>query len=94
MVISHLIPLILQTALGQRKEIEIFGDDYETKDGTCVRDYIHINELAQAHLLALQKLQSGVEEEIYNLGNGGGYSVKEVIDLAREITGLEEVFPT
>ena len=85
---SHLIPLVLQVALGQRKNIAIFGDDYPTPDGTCVRDYIHIKDLAAAHLLALQ----GLDERprmVYNLGNGTGYSVKEVIETAREVTDHE-----
>jgi len=84
---THLIPIVLQTALGQRNSINIFGDDYKTTDGTCIRDYIHINDLAQAHLLALEKLFNGCPEGKYNLGNGNGYSVKEVIDVVREITG-------
>jgi len=84
---SHLIPLVIQTALGQRETIEIYGDDYPTKDGTCVRDYIHINDIAQAHFLALELLLSGQSGEAFNLGNGNGYSVKEVIRIAREITG-------
>ena len=82
---THLIPLILQVALGQREHISIFGDDYETPDGTCLRDYIHIVDLAQAHILALTGDHSGP----FNLGTGTGYSVKEVIDVAREITGHE-----
>lgn len=69
---THLIPLILQTALGQRETINIFGDDYQTKDGTCIRDYIHIADLAQAHLLALERLLNGFDGERYNLGNGDG----------------------
>jgi UDP-glucose 4-epimerase len=81
----HLIPLVLQVALGQRKKIMIFGDDYPTHDGTCVRDYIHVVDLAQAHILALRALDQG--SRTYNLGNGQGFSVKEVIDVAREITG-------
>lgn len=81
----HLIPLVLQVALGQRKKIMIFGDDYPTPDGTCVRDYIHVVDLAQAHILALRALDQG--SRTYNLGNGQGFSVKEVIDVAREITG-------
>jgi UDP-glucose 4-epimerase len=85
---THLIPLVLQTALGQRPAIEIFGEDYPTKDGTCIRDYIHVNDLAQAHLLALERLLSGKEGGCYNLGNGNGYSVKEVVDLATEITKM------
>ena len=83
---THLIPLILKVALGQRERIEIFGDDYETPDGTCVRDYIHIEDLAQAHILALEAL---LKREVlhYNLGNGKGFSVREVVDAVREITG-------
>ena len=84
---THLIPLVLQTALGQREAINIFGDDYPTQDGTCVRDYIHIDDLAQAHLLALERLLNGLSGGKYNLGNGAGYSVKEVIEVARNITG-------
>jgi len=83
----HLIPLILNTALGQQKTISIFGDDYPTKDGTCIRDYIHVNDIAQAHLFALEKLLNGKSSGVYNLGNGGGHSVKEVIDVARKVTG-------
>ena len=83
---THLIPLVLQAALGLREKIMIFGDDYPTPDGTCVRDYIHVNDLAQAHILALKALDKG--SRTYNLGNGAGYSVKEVIDVAREVTGL------
>jgi UDP-glucose 4-epimerase len=84
---THLIPLILQVALGQRSHIEIFGDDYPTKDGTCVRDYIHVIDLAQAHILALEALDSGSRK--YNLGNGNGYSIREVIQAVQEITGKE-----
>ena len=80
---THLIPLILQVALGKRDSIKIFGDDYNTPDGTCLRDYIHITDLAQAHMLALNAPKSGH----YNLGNGNGYSVKEIIEVAREVTG-------
>lgn len=80
---SHLIPLVLQVAQGTRKKIFIFGDDYETRDGTCVRDYIHIKDLAQAHILALKPGISGA----FNLGNGDGYTVKEVIEVCREVTG-------
>ena len=82
---THLIPLVLQVALGQRDAITIFGDDYSTADGTCVRDYIHVRDLAQAHILALRALDQG--SKIYNLGNGQGFSVKEVIDAARDVTG-------
>ncbi len=81
----HLIPLILQVALGQRESITIFGDNYDTPDGTCVRDYIHVSDLAQAHILALGALEKG--SRTYNLGNGNGFSVKEVVDTAREVTG-------
>ncbi len=84
---THLIPLVLQTALGQRESISIFGDDYDTDDGTCVRDYIHVEDLAQAHLLALERLFKGEDGGVYNLGNGDGYSVKEVIETARRVTG-------
>lgn len=83
----HLIPIVLQVALGKRKSVKMFGDDYDTIDGTCVRDYIHIVDLAQAHILALQALEKG--NCVYNLGNGAGYSVKQVIETAREITGHE-----
>ncbi len=83
---SHLIPLILQVPNGKREYISIFGDDYDTKDGTCVRDYIHVTDLAQAHILAVKYLQSGNESNIFNLGNGVGFTVKEVIDTARKVT--------
>lgn len=84
---SHLIPLILQVPNGQRDFISIFGDDYDTKDGTCIRDYIHVTDLAQAHILAMDYLMSGGESNIFNLGNGVGFTVKEVIDTARKVTG-------
>lgn len=84
---THLIPLVLQVALGQRESVKIFGTDYPTPDGSCVRDYIHIADLARAHLLALDHLRSGGENARLNLGNGQGYSVREVIDVARKITG-------
>ncbi|MBW8010168.1 MAG: UDP-glucose 4-epimerase GalE [Chloroflexi bacterium] len=83
---SHLIPKVLEVALGQRPEIHIFGDDYDTPDGTAIRDYIHIGDLAAAHVLALEGLQKH-DRLVYNLGNGTGYSVKEVIDTARQVTG-------
>lgn len=86
---SHLIPIIIQTALGIRDKIMIFGDDYPTKDGTCVRDYVHVSDLASAHLLALDRLKDGGESRIYNLGNGLGFSVKEVIDKVEEVTGIK-----
>lgn len=85
---THLIPLILQVALGKREKIFIFGDDYETRDGTCIRDYIHVVDLASAHILALEALDER-ETFTYNLGNGQGYSVKEVIEAARKVTGHE-----
>lgn len=84
---SHLIPIILQVPNGQRKEVGIFGDDYNTKDGTCVRDYIHVTDLAQAHILAVKYLRAGNESNIFNLGNGVGFTVKEVIECARKVTG-------
>jgi len=86
---THLIPLILQVASGERSHISIFGDDYPTTDGTCVRDYVHVSDLASAHLLALQALCARQEPArlIYNLGNGQGFSVKEVIECARRVTG-------
>ena len=86
---SHLIPLVMKTALGQRDHIGIFGEDYPTADGTCVRDYIHVNDLAEAHLLALEYLAGGGSSDVFNLGSGDGYSVKEIIDTARRITGKE-----
>ena len=82
---THIIPLILQVALGQREHFSIFGDDYPTPDGTCIRDYIHVVDLAQAHILALRALDGG--SRTYNLGNGQGFSVKEVVETARQITG-------
>jgi UDP-glucose 4-epimerase len=82
---THLIPLVLQVALGQRDKIAIYGDDYDTSDGTCIRDYIHVLDLAQAHILALQALEEG--SRVYNLGNGRGFSVKEVVATARQVTG-------
>jgi UDP-glucose 4-epimerase len=82
---THLIPLVLQVALGQREDIKVFGDDYETPDGTCVRDYIHVADLAQAHRLALHAIDH--TSHVYNLGNGLGFSVQQVLNAAREITG-------
>ncbi len=86
---THLIPLVLFAAQGKRDSIAIFGDDYPTPDGTAIRDYIHISDLSQAHLLALKHLRNGGASEFINLGNGGGYSVKEVIEAAGKITGKE-----
>ncbi|KEI97220.1 UDP-glucose 4-epimerase [Clostridium botulinum A2B7 92] len=84
---SHLIPIILQVALGRREKIMIYGDDYNTKDGSCVRDYIHVMDLVEAHILALEKLRRDNTSATYNLGNGEGFSVKEVIDICRKVTG-------
>ena len=84
---THLIPLTIQAAMGQRGEIRIFGDDYPTPDGTCIRDFIHVDDLAESHLRALERLLNGKGSGTYNLGNGVGYSVREVIDITRRITG-------
>lgn len=84
---THLIPLVLQAASGRRSSISVFGRDYDTPDGTCIRDYIHINDLCEAHWLALQSLRCGAGSQRYNLGNGLGFSVQEVIDSALRITG-------
>src|SRR5947207_10767231 len=84
-----LIPLFLQAAMGKRPSVQIFGDDYPTPDGTAIRDYIHVIDLADAHLLALEWLAEGGESQIFNLGNGEGFSVKEVVDTARKVTGRE-----
>jgi UDP-glucose 4-epimerase len=86
---THLIPLVLQAALGQRPSVQIYGDDYPTPDGTAIRDYIHVIDLANAHLLALDWLTQGGESQIFNLGNGEGFSVKQVVDTARKVTGRE-----
>jgi UDP-glucose 4-epimerase len=82
---THLIPLVMKVALGQKEQLDVYGDDYPTRDGTCVRDYIHVVDLAQAHILALRALDEG--SRIYNLGNGEGFTVQEVVATAREITG-------
>lgn len=84
---THLIPLILQVPNNKRENIKIFGDDYETKDGTCIRDYIHVTDLAQAHILAIEYLKKTGKSDIFNLGNGVGFSVKEIIETARKVTG-------
>ena len=84
---THLVPLVLQVATGERDAIRIFGTDYPTPDGTCLRDYVHVSDLTRAHLLALEALLNGGGNAVYNLGNSTGYSVKQVIDTAREITG-------
>ncbi|WP_167629415.1 UDP-glucose 4-epimerase GalE [Listeria valentina] len=84
---SHLVPIILQVALGQREKLMIYGDDYPTEDGTCIRDYVHVVDLVKAHILALEYLKNGGESNIFNLGSNNGYSVKEMLDVAREVTG-------
>ena len=84
---THLIPLVLQAASGRRPAVNVYGDDYDTPDGTCVRDYIHVTDLCQAHLLAMQALTRGGPSAAYNLGNGNGFSVKQVIETARRVTG-------
>ena len=84
---SHLIPLVLQVPNGKRESVSIYGTDYDTPDGTCIRDYIHVTDLAQAHILAVEYLARGGESDIFNLGNGVGYSVREVIETARSVTG-------
>ena len=84
---THLIPLVMKTALGQRDHIGIFGDHYPTADGTCIRDYIHVTDLAQAHILALDYLLAGGENNVFNLGNGVGFTVKEIIDTAEKVVG-------
>ncbi len=86
---THLIPLVLQTAGGQRDSVSIFGTDYDTPDGTCVRDYIHVTDLAEAHVLGLEHLIQKQVSEIFNLGNGNGFSVKEVVDTVKQVTGKE-----
>ncbi len=86
---THLIPLILKTALGQRESIKIYGDTYKTLDGTCIRDYIHVDDLAQAHILALEYLQNHGDSDYFNIGNGSGHSVKEIIDLSKKITNID-----
>lgn len=86
---THIIPIVLQVALGQRPFVQIYGDDYPTPDGTAIRDYIHVVDLAQAHLLALEWLAEGGESQIFNLGNGSGFSVQEVVETARKVTGHE-----
>ncbi len=86
---SHLIPIILQVALGKREFIGVFGDDYPTEDSTCIRDYIHVTDLANAHILSLEKTMEENKSRTYNLGNGKGFSVKEVIEMTRKVTGKD-----
>lgn len=85
---THLIPLVLKTALGKRPHITVFGTDYDTIDGTCIRDYIHVTDLASAHVLAMNYLVSGGESRVFNLGSGNGFSVKDIIDTAKNVTGI------
>lgn len=84
---THLIPIVLQAALGQRENVTVFGTDYPTEDGTCIRDYVHVCDLASAHILALKALADGAPSDAYNLGNGQGFSVRQVIDVAEEVVG-------
>lgn len=86
---THLIPLILEAALGKRESITVFGQDYDTVDGTCVRDYVHVNDLASAHILAMEYLYKGGESTVFNLGSGNGFSVQEIVDAAKEVTGVD-----
>jgi UDP-glucose 4-epimerase len=86
---THLIPLVLLAALGKQESVSIFGTDYDTPDGTCIRDYIHVNDLASAHILGLEYLLKSRKSDAFNLGNGGGFSVREVLDSARKVTGKE-----
>lgn len=86
---THLIPIVLQAAQGQRKEVYVFGDNYNTPDGSCVRDYVHVSDLANAHILALERLRHGGQSTVFNVGNGNGFSVKEVINAASEVTGVK-----
>ncbi len=85
---THLIPLVLKTALGQRDKIYIYGDDYDTEDGTCIRDYIHVTDLCDAHLLTLNKIKESKESVTYNLGNGKGFTVKEIIEVCKKVTNI------
>jgi len=84
---THFIRLVLPAVSGRRDSITVFGTDYDTADGTCVRDYIHINDLCSAHLLGLEHLVAGGDSRAYNMGNGQGYSIKQVIDVAKQVTG-------
>ena len=86
---SHLIPLILQAASGRRDSIKVFGTDYATQDGTCIRDYVHVYDLAQAHILGMEKMIKDNQSFNYNLGSGSGYSVKEIIDNVKKVTGKD-----
>jgi len=88
---THLIPLVLQAASGRRPDITVYGRDYDTPDGTCIRDYIHVSDLCQAHVLALNALMDGAQSDAFNLGNGAGFSVQQVIDAAKQVTGKKIV---
>lgn len=84
---THLIPLVLQVPNGQRSHVDIFGDDYDTRDGTCVRDYIHVCDLASAHVLAAEYLMPGGKNDVFNLGNGVGFTVKEIVEASEKVVG-------
>ncbi|MEO2077309.1 MAG: UDP-glucose 4-epimerase GalE [Bacillus sp. (in: firmicutes)] len=86
---THLIPVVLEAALGKREAVTVFGDDYDTADGTCVRDYIHVEDLIDAHILALRYLQKGGESNVFNLGSSQGFSVREIVETAKEVTGID-----
>lgn len=86
---THLIPLILDAAIGNRDSISVFGDDYPTSDGSCVRDYVHVNDIAQAHIEGLRYLEDGGDSDVFNIGNNNGFSVKEVIDISKKVTGVD-----
>lgn len=86
---THLIPLILEAASGKRESVTIFGTDYDTPDGTCVRDYVHVNDLASAHILAMEYLAKGGESNVFNLGSGDGFSVQQIVDAAKKVTGVD-----
>ena len=86
---THLIPLIIDAALGKRESITVFGTDYDTADGTCVRDYVHVNDLASAHILAMEYLYNGGESDVFNLGSGNGFSVNEIVAATKEVTGVD-----
>jgi len=88
---THLIPIVIKTAQGEFEELKIYGDDYPTPDGTCIRDYVHVTDLADAHMLAVKRLESGGESAIYNLGSGSGFSNKEIVDSVKKVTGIDFV---
>ena len=86
---THLIPIVIKTAQGEFEELDIFGDDYPTPDGTCIRDYVHVMDLADAHMLAVKRLENGGESAVYNLGSGSGFSNKEIVDAVKKVTGVD-----